>query len=323
MSYSSSRLKGASTARLFVLALLSAFGCILLGYVFLPIAAGIYAALILTEKKKTIVLSYILPVFTFALNFFMNGFYSLEGVAYAFVGFLIYLLYTKSRSKGESSFWISFSVFVLMILSAILIAFDQMDSFNISSIYNFYSDLYNTQKDRFVDFATAISSKNENNIIVYLYNSSVAEALFIDAVKLLFPLLICFSFVISGVALKIFSKQAVCLADERQKVSDWEFCPSSFVAYFYLIVFLISCFVNEGIFADSVMWVNLVFSLVFAYMGVKFLKFLFAQGGPGFFWIIIVMIIFLFPAFAFNLLTFFGVFFTISTNNKSSVDNLL
>ncbi len=324
MNYNSSRLKETSIVALSFLCLLSAIGCMLLGYIFLPVAAGIYAALILAEKKKRIVVSYIIPIVTLVANFFLNGVYSIEGGAYAAIGVLIYLLYQKSKSKGESAFWLTLVVILMMIISASLIALEQMADLNFSSIYSFYSDLYITQKEKFLDFALAISTKNENNIVVYPYNASVAEALFIDAVKLLFPILICFSFLIVGVSLKIFSKQAAHHVDERNKVSEWDFRPSSIVAYFYLIVFLISCFVTEGIFAESVMWINLVFSLVFAYMGIKFFRYLFSQTRAGAFAIIItIAVVFLMPSLAFNLLTFLGVFFTISSNNRSSVNNSL
>ena len=76
-----------SLLSLVLLTFLGAMGCMLLGYIVLPFAAAFYAALIFTEKKSKFLFSYLIPIFSVAINFLLNGPYSLEGVSFAAVGF--------------------------------------------------------------------------------------------------------------------------------------------------------------------------------------------------------------------------------------------
>ena len=96
-----SRVKEPSLPSLVIFAFLSGALCTLFGYIFLPVAAGIYASLLFAESKGKPVFSYLVPVATVALNFFLNGFYSLEGVAYVVVGLVIYRLYRSGKTKNE------------------------------------------------------------------------------------------------------------------------------------------------------------------------------------------------------------------------------
>ena len=119
-----SNCKEPSFPSLVIFTLLSAIVCMMVGYVFVPIAAGMYSALLVAEKRGRFFFSYIIPVITVALNFFLNGFYSLEGISFAIVGFVLYLLYQKNKTKNETAFWITSIILLLFALSGVLLAFE-------------------------------------------------------------------------------------------------------------------------------------------------------------------------------------------------------
>ena len=103
-----------SLASIVLLTFIGAIACMLFGYLVLPFAAAIYAVLIFTEKKTKFLFSYLVPIFSVAMNFFLNGPYSLEGISFVAVGFLIYYLYSKNRSKNETVFWVTLLILTLL-----------------------------------------------------------------------------------------------------------------------------------------------------------------------------------------------------------------
>ena len=103
-----------------IMCALSAVGCSLLGYIMLPFAASLYATLLLYESKEKRIISYVLPVIMFVINFALNGLLSLEAVAYVIIGVVVYLSYVKKRSKAEGAFIATIVLLLLILISALL-----------------------------------------------------------------------------------------------------------------------------------------------------------------------------------------------------------
>ena len=301
---------------------ISALLCTLFGYICIPFAAGFYAVLVLAESKGRFLFSFLIPSITFALNVFLNGFYSLEGIAYVAVGLVLYFCYRKNKTKNETAFWVTSLIILLFLFSAALVAFEEMGNVRLSAVSDFYGEIYNVQRTNVMSVLTMLATKNELGVTTYLYNTSVAEEMFIGMVKLLIPLIILSAFLLCGLSVKIFTGKASKYNDETVKVFDWKFCPPSIVSYFFLIVSIMTIFVTDGIFAESVYYLDFIFSFVFAYMGFKFLRMLSKDiRGGSFVTVIFVLLLFLSASFAFSLLTYFGAFYTISTNKKLNVEN--
>ena len=94
--------------------------------------------------------------------------------------------------------------------------------------------------------------------------------------------------------------------------------------YFYLIISIISIVADVGILAETVFWIEMIFSVVFAYMGFKFLKAIFSTGrGRPFMIIILVLSVALLGQFAYKLLTYLGVYFTTATNRAKANETSL
>ena len=298
------------------------FGCILLGYIFLPIASAFYAALLVYENKTKRVMSYVLPVVMYLLNFVLRdfSFYSLEAIAYVVVGVIIYLCCTKNVSKGEAVFWTTLSLSVMLVISAIFIAFETLGSFGVTPLEQFFSNLFLSYKSFFVDALTSISIANKEGIYFFAYNPSEAELFFHEIVMLLVPLVILFAFFLSGITFKIFQSVIKRNSGEDCEINSWNFKTSNLIAYFYIAVAILAMFISgSGIFEISVVSINTIFSAVFAYIGVSFIySLLTIKGKSSFFAIALIVVLFLvFSSFAIQLLSFIGVYFNIFTNKIS------
>lgn len=308
---------------LVLLTLVGAIGCVCFGYICLPIAAGMYAALLFLEADGKRIFSYVIPGVMFVANLLLNGFYSLEAVAYVIVGALLYWLYKKGRSKAESAFWLTSSILLLMLFSACIIAFRAEGEISFAAISRFYGDFYREVKAGVLDRMTSLTAKNEVGITTYLYSVADAEILFISAAKTLLPIVMILSFLLAGFTLKLFSSQ-VKRYSVKEKIFSWKFTPSSFVAYFYLIVSIISLVATDGILAESIFLIEMLFSVVFAYMGIKMFRHISSLGkGGSFLMMIVIMAILLFGQFAYKLLSYLGVYYTVGTNRMPNDDTSL
>ncbi len=298
------------------------FGCILLGYIFLPMAAALYAALLIYENKSKRVMSYVLPVVMYLVNLVLRdfSFYSLEAVAYVVIGVIIYLCCTKNVSKGETVFWTTLSLSVLLVFSAIFIAFETLGSFGITPLEQFFSNLFLSYKSFFVDTLISVGMVNKEGIYFFAYNPSEAEMLFHEIVILLIPLLILVAFALSGITFKIFQAVIRKNSGEDCEINSWNFKTSNLIAYFYVAVAILTMFISgNGIFEISIVSINTVFSAVFAYIGVSFIySLLTVKGKSPFFAITLIIVLCLvFSSFAIQLLSFVGVYFNIFSNKVS------
>ena len=298
------------------------FGCILLGYVFLPMASAFYAALLIYENKSKRVVSYVLPILMYLFNLVIRDFslYSLEALAYVAVGVIIYFCCTKNVSKGEAVFWTTLSVAVMLVISAVFLAFETLGSFGITPLQQFFSNLFLSYKSFFVDLLTSLTVVNKEGITFFAYNPAEAELFFHEIVILLVPFVILFAFLLSGISFKIFQAVIRRNSGEESEINSWNFKTSNLIAYFYIAVAILTMLVSgSGIFEISVISINTVLSAVFAYIGVSFIYSLIVFRGKSTFFAItlIVVMCLVFSSFAIQLLSFIGVYFNIFTNKVS------
>ena len=308
-----------SVATLAVLTAVFGFGCLMLGYLLLPFAAAFYATLLMYENRNGKLLSYVIPVVLFILNIFLNGFFSLEAIGYVVVGLIIYLSYTKNRTKAEAAFLATFAVAVLIIISLVLIAFDEIGAVRLSAVSEFYSSLYYKLKELFINTLVTLKTVDADGITQYRFNSSEAEEIFISVIPMLLPLLVISSFLISGIAFKLFSGSVLKYSETKEKILAWNFGASSIVAYFYLIVSLLSLFKLSGSFELIILPLNVIFMTVFAYIGLKVLYAILSVKKSTLFAIVVLAAAFiLLSTAALQFASYFGVYFTIICNSDSA-----
>ena len=304
--------------KLSALTTIGAFACMLMGYLFLPLASAAYAALLVYEKSSRRVISYALPIVLFTVNLLLNGIFSLEGVIYVAIGLIMFFSVKYGRTKGETVFWVCLAVTVFILLSAIAIAFDATSSVSALSIKQFYSNLYINLKSYFIDTVTALTVTDKNGTTSFAYNVFEAESLFNELVVSLVSVLLLASLILTGLALKLFVSLVNRYACEESEIVFWNFKTSNLVAIFYIVISVISFFLgyDSGIFAAVIVTLNTLFSAVFAYIGLKFVFYFITSHGKSkiFAVILIVIISVLISSFAVLIFSYIGVYVNIVSN---------
>lgn len=299
---------------------ISVIGCILLGYIFLPFAAAYYAALLTYESKGRRVLSIAIPAVMFTVNFLLRAALSLEGVAYVVVGLLIYFAVKRGWSKSETGVWIVIVTVVMILLSAILLAFEKTGSIGLLPLKQFYSNIFYNLKAKTISDLTSLTTQALDGSLVFVCNPFKAEKLFNELMISMLPFLFIIAFLLTGIAFKIYSGFAINYSREGSGIADWRFGASNVVCYFYIILALIALVApNDGsIFAYTIITLNSIFSVVFAYLGCRFVYNLFTSGGRSrlFAIIVIVLAFIMFSSYAVAVLSYVGTA-TAIYNNKS------
>ena len=297
---------------------LAGIGCVLLGYLILPVAAALYATLLTFENKNGRIFSYVIPSLVFIINILFNGFFSLEGLAYVAVGAVLYYLYKSGKGKGESAFYITSMLVIMMLISAVFLAFDNVGAIRISSVGEFYSEAYYALKNDFIDMLSSLKTVNADGFTEYFSNPSEAEAIFHSAVCMLLPFLILIAFLLCGITFKLFSGRIFKYSDEKEKIVCWNFSTSNTVAYFYLAVSVLSMLESGGAFALVITSLNLVFLAVFGYIGFRVVHVMIsAKKGPRMATVVIIAAIVLLSSFAIQLLSYLGIYFTVMFNKTN------
>ncbi len=309
---------GSVILRLSLFTAIGVFLCSLFGYFLLPFAAGSYAALIGFENRGKRIFTFLVPIVMFFVNLALLGPFSLEAIAYVVVGVIIYFLAKRGKSKGEVAFWISFSLVLMMLVSVFLFAMDYNDSISLTKAFEFYRELGAYLKEKFVEFVITLQNEGGGS---FAFTEADATLMFNELILGIVPLTLILAFLISGLALKFFTRNLFKYADEEPHPFNWSFRTSNFVAYFYIATLIFFWIVPEdaGAFFLLVNTLYSLFSLVFAYLGVKFLyAFFLAKGKRPLLAILIIVAIFVvFSSFVVTAISLLGVYVNNSMNKLS------
>lgn len=307
-----------------ILTALGGFGCMLIGYLFLPFASAFYAALLVYENPSKRIATYVLPIGIFVVNFLVKGFFSLEAVSYVAVGVIIYFAAKRGISKGEAAFWTTLTLTVLFTVSAIFLAFDYVGAIGLTSIKQFFSNLFTSSKTQFTQLLTSLITTGEDGTKFFVCTPQEAEALFHEFIILLIPVVILLAFLLSGLTFKIFSATVRRCSGRDSIINLWNFRVSNFVAYFYIAVAILSIFVSldKSIFSYVVITLNTVLSAVFAYIGITVVYSIMRARGMSTFLTVsaIIIVCLLFSSFSTQIVSFVGVYFSIITNKIMTVN---
>ena len=311
-------------ALLSVFTLIFGFCCLLFGYLMLPVAAGFYAALLFYEKKESRVLSYVIPLFILVVNVFINGFYSLEAVAYVTIGAIVYLGFVKKKNKASTVFIATSVLVLLMLISLVFLAFDHLGTFKFSAVFDFCSDFYESGKIKFIEFLTAFTDVDENGVLFNKFNSSEAVDLYNSLIFLAIPFFVIFALILVGLSIKILTSRVMRYDYLDSGVLEWRFITSPFLAYSYIVIMVFSTLSSQGVVGLSLSFVSSIFMAVYFYIGICSLyTFICAKKGRGFSLISIAVLLFVFYSFAFQIISVLGVFVNnafYKLKNKNNTD---
>ena len=298
-----------------ILTAVFALGSSVFGYILLPFAASFYAGLLVYEDKKRRILSFLVPVAVFIINFFIAGtIYSLEAVGYVLLGLIIFIAVKLNLSKAETAFWMSLCTVALLAVSLIFIPL----SLGLDSVIGFYQELLLRFENFFTEYIIAATAEAEDGILNFYYNQYEASAIFKELILLsvaVFPIV---AFLISGVALKLFSAIARKNSPEDSGILEWRFSTPNTVVYFYIIVMILAFMSAEdnGAFALVIAILNAIFTVVYAYSGASFVVGFFVMRGRSsiFGMLILILAMIVFSSFALHFLAIFGAYLTLTLN---------
>jgi hypothetical protein len=290
---------------------------ILVGYITLPFSAGFYAALLYFEKKSKI-FSIMIPAVIFVINILINGIFSLEAIAYVIIGLILYLCFLKKNSKSDTVLYITLTTFVLVILSFIFLGAKETGTVKPEMIARFYSGVYFTLKDYFVDTISSITVKDDKGLLYFAINRAEAEEYFNYAITMLIPIFSILSMILSGITIRIFTG-GIRKYSTDEYVDNWIFHLSTPTAVIYVIASIVRCFNSPMLLSYTVDAVTMILLIPFFYIGITILYNLLSGSKGRFFAVAVIVVAFLLSAsFAITVLSYIGVYFN-SLINKTGI----
>ncbi len=301
-----------------------ALGCVLLGYLFMPLAAAFYSTLLIYENPRKRFFSLSIPIAVFIINIVLNGLFSLEGIGYVLISLIVAKFYKSGKSKSECAFWLSLVTLLLFLISIIIFPINKTGIVSFEIIPQYYRALFIEQKSNFVRFFTSYTTVDKNGDLFFVINPTDAALMFNELLYILIPGIIITSFLLSGVTLKIFSSKVLRYSGVESGIDTWQFGTSKFLAGFYLILSILNFFASQGqtTLDFLISSVYMILLAVFAYIGVRFFYQIFSRQRKLFTTMVLLIGIILFSSFAFQLLSYFGVFYVFqSASYINETDN--
>ena len=300
-----------------LMTLLFGFLCLMLGYFILPVAAGFYAALLSIEKKDGRILSYVIPLIPLAINVFVNGFCSLEALGYVIVGAIIFYGFDRKKNKATTVFYATVALFALMIASFALLAFDQLGTFRLAAIGDFSEDLYQSGKAKIIMALTQYTDVDAEGFVFHLYTPSDAVEMYNSFILNLIPTIIVFSLIVVGLSMKLLSSRILRYDAKDERLVGWKFVTPPFIAYSYVVLFVLASLSSQGIVGVSIYFVSSVLMAIYFYIGAyATYEYISLKKNPRFALLVIIFATAAFYYFVPQIISLIGVFVNNAAYNK-------
>ncbi len=294
--------------------------------IFAYVSAACLAAFLLTDRSKKKCLSLILIsafVLTtvlynaLALFVFDKLGYSIYGVEIPVLAFLIAFMFSKKRTKAETVIVLCAAVTVFTIVDFYLLLAHTSGTFSFTENKELLLALIAELKEMFIKTLTDITFEVEG--LAQSYFTEEAVGAYFDAfLQLWLGLLFIPVFFGAGILCKVFSYVIFIIISQEDApdVIKWHFTTTNIIAYFYCVICVINVFTTEStIFAIAVANLNIIFTVLYAYIGFGFaLAMLSVRRKRSLAWLIIIIAMLIAPSLSLQLLSFLGVFCTVIGN---------
>ena len=299
---------------LFIMSVLTGILSSVVGHVIAAVCAGFLASLWHFETEKRRLFSYISIGVILVTDVLVNGLYSLIGVFAIVLGLMIFFVYKLKISKCESVFAMTLISSLLILLAYILLGMQNTEGLSVSE---YYKAFYEEYKEYFVNyFHEMYAAMPELKETVVVSDEDIIAALD-SIVSMLVSFIVIYGFVLTGIACKIFTIFVSRYSQDKKEITNWRFITPSVYAYFYLVLTLAGFFVGAeaNVFALTVTNLSNIFMVVYAYIGWSCIsRMLSAKKRSVVSHIFLFLAIIIFAGLALNILSFFGVFYTITVN---------
>ena len=321
----SAKTYNSSVAILSALTLLSGISTVFLGYITFPFAASFFAMLLCCESSgKRRIFSYVVPMLVFIVNIvvgIVTGSFFFECLAFVIIGFLLYFMYSHRVGKAETVFTLVTVLFLFYIVSILFTIFRINDSFSFDKAVEYIRNSYEQYKTYFVDaftYAQSVGLSGQENLfltrndLISLYNGVIV---------MLPPVFVVISILSIGIASKMFTFFVSRFTDDAPFVMKWRLHTTTLLAVVYIIVSVLRIFVGSGIFGLCVSWIYLIFSIIYAYIGVKFVYQFISIKKNALLAVLVILFSFLFfSTFAYQLASYFGAYYVITVNRRINLN---
>ncbi len=298
----------------FICVIIGAFAC-LLGEFVLPVLIGVLSALYLFDSKSGRVFSLAVSFVLLAINAaalvlgISVSFFSLSAII---ISLIISNAFEKDHSKADAAYVSTIICAALSVVGSLLFAMIEMDSYTIDAAISYYKEMFDAIRVIFVDAMLEAYA---------IYNINVKEevilAVYDRQISMMISYMIIGGFINVGIGMKIFGAIVSYCAESKDYIKSWRFKTTTVYAYFYVILAIISVFLNstDTVFAISVLNLYNIFMIVFAYVGfTSLLEILRKRMKPGVSLLILCGATVVFSTFAIQLLAAIGVLFGVKSS---------
>ena len=323
---SSKKTYNSSIAILTALTIFSGIATILFGFLVVPFASAFYAMLLFCEKYgNRRMFSYISAGAIISLGFFFGVSSILYTVAAVLVGFLIYFMYSHKVGKLETVFIISGVLLAFYIASIFVLIFAYIDKATMSSIKDTLLHTYDSAKNIIMyscdngDVAKLHAIFDIDTSTQY-FKELVLERYHMFVLRL--PSYLFAAAIISvGVTSKIFKFFVSRFTPDAQNSMKWRLHTPTLFAVIYIASSILSLFAGDGVFGISVRWIYIIFSVIYAYIGVRFVyQFISLKKNSLLAAVVVAVAFLLLGTFAYQLTSYFGAYYVISVNKRANAN---
>lgn len=310
---------------LFIMSVLSGALSAFAGLALASVCGGFLAALWFFEPEEKRIFSYIAIPAILAFDILLNGIYTLVGIFAIVLGLMIFIVYRLEFSKCESVFGMTLVAALLILLAYVLLALGNKEGL---SVKEYYTQVYDEYKVYLIESFTAMYEAVPELKETILITEDDVVTVLDTLISMLVSFVFIYGFALVGIACKIFKILVERYSEDKKEISAWNFMTPSIYAYCYIALTVAGFFVGSELNEFSLVVMNLsgIFMAVYAYIGWNCAsKILSARRNPIVSNVILFVAIICFSNLAMNLLSFFGVFYTLSLNrfyNDSNSDNI-
>ena len=297
------------------------FALCFLGEIVLPLASSFLAILFLFEQPKKRIFSYLCPTLSIGLGVLLKGLAAIVAIEYVLIAFVIAFCYKKSLSKAEASIYLTLTIAVFVFLSLYLGAATTLETFSLTEIKNHYVKLYVNFRREIINTLSSIMVTAEDGAVQNAMSVEDASLYFNTFTNSFIALVGIASFLLTGLTLKLYARLVLKYSKHGILKSFAHFLPSNFCAYAYVISSLLGILSSQtSTFGIVLVNVNTIMTVVFAYMGFKYL-FMVAKlsNRKTLIYLIIVFGFVSFPTVAPSVISYLGVWVVLGTNSHNKI----
>ena len=296
----------------------------LFGDLFSAIAGAFLSIIFLLDRGKYIC-SLSVSLIGIVIDVLISGWIPFASIETVFIALILSILFSRGVEKSFLSAIITVTVSAFVVLYYVFLAMQTTGDYSFAGLKTFFEALYEELKSNFITAVNEMLSTLPEmyNEFVEVMTDTEISLMFDSLVSGLISVVVIYAFLISGIAIKLFSKIIFAISVDPGKFESWRFTTSNVFCYFYIVLFFAVTFVTgNDIWTIAIANLYNIFLAVYAYIGLRAEYRLLRSKLSAALTLIIVIGQFVVLSFiVLQVLSIFGVLGTISKNKMSGISN--